>query len=66
MTRCSLPVEPLVPPPIDTACTFRHDALWRVAEPNILGVPHPSFFCVQSHDILYEMSRDMVYTPARA
>ena len=27
MTRCSPPMEPLVPPPIDTACTFRHVAL---------------------------------------
>jgi hypothetical protein len=26
MTRCLLPVEPLVPPPIDTAFAFSHDA----------------------------------------
>src|SRR5271157_5362140 len=26
MTRCSLAVEPLVPPPIDTAFAFSHDA----------------------------------------
>ncbi len=26
MTRCSLAVEPLVPPPIDTALAFSHDA----------------------------------------
>ena len=27
MTRCSLAVEQVVPPPIDTACAFSHDAL---------------------------------------
>jgi hypothetical protein len=28
-------------------------------------VPHASPVFVQSHDILYKMSRDILYTPAR-
>jgi hypothetical protein len=30
-----------------------------------VGVPHPCGVCVQSHDILYRLSLDILYTPAR-
>jgi len=55
-----LPNLQLLSPP---AKTWARGPAWA-SPANLEGAPFNRALCVQSHDILYKVSRDILYTPA--